>query len=120
MPFPRDVEHLAKLSKSREPPVTLFFREAVVRMVVCVYGRIVRVPKEQSKLNTTAPIFRDIVGLETVFEIYGALVDIVTKWKEENAPVESTISTRQTSNARMVVPWVTSSLEDRAVLLLAH
>jgi hypothetical protein len=53
------MEHLAELDKSCKAPVTLLLREAMMCMVICIYARVVRIPEEKSKLDTTTPIFRD-------------------------------------------------------------
>jgi len=49
-------------------------------------SRIVGVPEHETKLDTAAPAFGGLVVVEAMFEIYGALVDIVTEWEKQDTP----------------------------------
>ena len=56
--------------------------------VVEVERGIVGVPEDEAELDTTAPVLGHGIGLEAMFEINGALVDVVTEREEENAPID--------------------------------
>jgi len=51
----------------------------VVGRVVGEDCRVIGVPEYQGELDTAAPVLGDRVAFETVLEVDGALVDIVTK-----------------------------------------
>lgn len=50
-------------------------------------GRIINIPHHQAKLHTATPIVRDAIRIrEAMLEVYGGLVDIIAKGKQEDAP----------------------------------
>jgi hypothetical protein len=52
-----------------------------------IYIRVVLVPHHERELHTAAPVVGDIVRIEAVFEVDGALVgDVVTEREEEDPP----------------------------------
>ena len=76
------------LNETSETPIAFFFGESMMSSVVDIQAGIVRVPEDERKLNTAAPVVGNLISFEAVFKINGALVDIVTMWEEQNAPVK--------------------------------
>lgn len=51
-------------------------------------GRVINIPHHQTELYTATPIIRDAIRVrEAMFEVYGGLIDIIAKGKEEDAPI---------------------------------
>jgi len=84
--FPRDIEHSPMLDETCETPVAFLFGESVVGRVMDVETRVVGVPKHESKLDAAAPALGHGVGVKAMFEVYGALIGVVTMWEQQNAP----------------------------------
>jgi hypothetical protein len=60
----------------------------MVGRVVEIDVRVVLVPQHECKLYAAAPVVGDVVRVEAVFEIDGALVeDVVAEGEEEDPPV---------------------------------
>jgi hypothetical protein len=55
-------------------------------MVWCEYGRVVGVPEHEAKLDTAAPALGGLITIEAMFEVYGALVNVIAEREEQDAP----------------------------------
>jgi hypothetical protein len=70
------------LHETGEAPVTLILGKAMVGSMVDVQTRVVWIPKDKGKLQTRAPVLGYLIWFVAMFEVDGALVDVIAVGKK--------------------------------------
>src|ERR1700734_577050 len=83
--FPRLVERLPHLHKSRKTPVAFSFIESVICCMRAIYRGISRIPQHQRKLHAGIPVFRRL-PFESMLKVERRTLHLVSKREEENPP----------------------------------